>query len=844
MGSGGSKAKTVKIKEIEDTTKSDKRRKSNLSNRESELPRTPEHRKPPKGIRRPSPHRHNRGSGSAPPAENFVPYEAEDLSLTGDWELEKSIDNETPLEDIAYPAPRPGNPAADRNELQKVDFEVIKIFRSLVRASNYCTLSHTNPISPKGTFMGVAMALTAPHDLDIARVRALVTWLGCQKIRSRQYGSDTKKGTVLGYMKQIKDLQGTFAGLLTLLCRSVNIPCVIVKGIYRSSNHRVGEDDVTESRCTWCAVYMDGAWQLVHPYLMCTPLSTKSPSDDWKLIESTKSEVPPTKGTILNNFFFVPKPSDFILFCFPDEKKWQLLEDAIPYQKFIKSPFLRSAFYESGMQLKTTASSILKSEGGKCTIKIQCTQENANKTVLMYDLFSLDLELKWGPDEGRVVLCGRNEDTWNVQVKFPVEGTYKLSLFALIDDSWFFWIGDFKIVCEDPYHNFVPAPFVPDDVGYGPSTLSERAGLLCPSHEGGIVFYKPKETHVIKFLVVEKIVLRYALEHSKYSTASLAHHCRLTKHKGEVDLAVTLPLPGQFALRVLKGNAHGDFENVINYLFTSEDDGRSRENVFQRKARWNLREASAGRNVIALEGALAKFTSVKLEPDDDHLRGSRRLRYLKLKKGLRDGRMRRHEDTLAKAVDEAEMSTFRVALRHNIDKAKALLATLQDIEITCHSVLNLEQKTISEIANFASPPKDVHFTMIATYLLLGEKKQHLKKWGNIQTLLRRQGKESIKNRINNFAETPAPDKSTVKRAQKFHDAVPKPYIVSASLAAAAFYDWVSEVLSHLNNCSLNATDGDDSVESQDLDLSESVYLGNKDDENPGNSPRDKAFLDA
>ncbi|KAH3819331.1 hypothetical protein DPMN_121064 [Dreissena polymorpha] len=92
MGSGGSKAKTVKIKEIEDTTKSDKRRKSNLSNRESELPRTPEHRKPPKGIRRPSPHRHNRGSGSAPPAENFVPYEAEDLSLTGDWELEKSID--------------------------------------------------------------------------------------------------------------------------------------------------------------------------------------------------------------------------------------------------------------------------------------------------------------------------------------------------------------------------------------------------------------------------------------------------------------------------------------------------------------------------------------------------------------------------------------------------------------------------------------------------------------------------------------------------------------------------------------------------------------------------------
>lgn len=57
-------------------------------------------------------------------------------------------------------------------------------------------------------------------------------------------------------------------------------------------------------------------------------------------------------------------------------------------------------------------------------------------------------------------------------------------------------------------------------------------------------------------------------------------------------------------------------------------------------------------------------------------------------------------------------------------------------------------------------------------------------------LLHRQGRESIKHRISEFQKQPAPDPATVQAAQRLHDSVPKPYIVSASLSAAAFYDWV------------------------------------------------------
>ena len=56
--------------------------------------------------------------------------------------------------------------------------------------------------------------------------------------------------------------------------------------------------------------------------------------------------------------------------------------------------------------------------------------------------------------------------------------------------------------------------------------------------------------------------------------------------------------------------------------------------MFQRKARINLRAATAGSDLEALELAQEKFTKSKLsETDEDYRRASRRLKYLKLKKG-------------------------------------------------------------------------------------------------------------------------------------------------------------------------------------------------------------------
>ncbi|XP_045216355.2 hillarin-like [Mercenaria mercenaria] len=826
MGSGSSKKAKVQSKEVDGAKtkgKKNARRKSNVK-KSVDKPETA--RQPPKGLRK---HVTDRRK-SDEVTRQIVALEAENLLLEGVWELEKGVDNEIKPTDVSYPAPRPGKPVTDTSTFSVVDFEVI--------------MNNMNESEvASGTFEEVATRLTREYTPEILKVRALATWMSCQKIRTRQYGNEAKPGTVLGYMKQIKDLQGTFAGLLTLLCRAIEIPCVIVKGVYKSHCHLVGEDDVVDSKCTWNAVHVDGNWQLVHPYLMCTPLATQTCKDNWTLVETSVEAQGPKSGAVLNTFFFAPKPSDFIYFCLPDESMsyWQLTETNSRYTHFLKAPFLRPAFFSSRMQLKSEHKSVLLSEAGKCNIKIQCHQENVNDISIMYELYSNDTEFERQEEWGDLVLCGRNEDTWNIQIKFPVDGTFKISLFAKLED-WFFWIGDFKIVCDVPLSDYVPTPAVPRGIGYGPCTVTEEAGLLSPSHEGGIVFYKPKEEHVIKFLNNEKLLLSHEIEQTGKESEYLHRYCKMVIRKSEVDFVINLPSSGEYALRIYKVDELGERHNVCNYLFTDSDEGRKRENVFQRKARVKLRQMTAEHDIEALESAIQKFSNVRLPHDDDYLRGMRRLKYLKLKKGLRDGRMRRHEETLCKAVDDAEDSRFQAALQPNIQKARDILESLRSLDIHCHPVLEMDQKTISEIANFTKPPRDVHNTMIATYLLLGEEKPFLQKWGNIQALLRRQGKEGIKQRVNQFRDGPMPNKTTLQQVQKLHDSVPKTYIVSASLSAAAFYDWVSGVLSYLNNSSQNATDPDDSFEA---DILYDQYDDRKSKElEDGNISQDEGFLDS
>jgi hypothetical protein len=80
-------------------------------------------------------------------------------------------------------------------------------------------LFQTPPVLSK-SYEKLCKFLAKPEYDDVEIVRAFVVWMSSQKIRTKLYpGSGASPNTPLGYMKMIKNNTGTFAALLTQMCR-------------------------------------------------------------------------------------------------------------------------------------------------------------------------------------------------------------------------------------------------------------------------------------------------------------------------------------------------------------------------------------------------------------------------------------------------------------------------------------------------------------------------------------------------------------------------------------------------------------------------------------------------
>ena len=296
--------------------------------------------------------------------------------------------------------------------------------------------------------------------------------------------------------------------LFCLFIRAVNIPCVIIKGYCKTSLHMIGMDDVRDNRCTWNAVHVDGHWQLMHPFFISTPASHQTPTEGWTLIESSVDERPENKENYatFNGFFFAPKPWDFIHVCYPEDymHNWQLLEKRITYNEFINLPFLRSVFYGRHFSLLSDSKCSVKTEEGQYTVRIRGHDLNLKDTVMKYDLYSSDEDFTMKEEWGDSVFCGRTEDTWNIQVRCYTVGVYKLALYGL-SEEWFYWLCDFKIICDHAMEEIQRPPSIRKNEPMGPYARTEAAGLLCASHQGGIIFYKQNEEYTVKFLLNRRI---------------------------------------------------------------------------------------------------------------------------------------------------------------------------------------------------------------------------------------------------------------------------------------------------------------------------------------------------
>ena len=81
----------------------------------------------------------------------------------------------------------------------------------------------------------------------------------------------------------------------------------------------------------------------------------------------------------LDEYYFMPAPSQLVFTHFPDDPDWQLLERPIDLDEFESLVPLKPTFFKYGLHLLSHTNAVIVCPGGHdVSIRIQCPQKKVN----------------------------------------------------------------------------------------------------------------------------------------------------------------------------------------------------------------------------------------------------------------------------------------------------------------------------------------------------------------------------------------------------------------------------------------------------------------------------------
>ncbi|KAL3862548.1 hypothetical protein ACJMK2_008508 [Sinanodonta woodiana] len=151
-------------------------------------------------------------------------------------------------------------------------------------------------------------------------------------------------------------------------------------------------------------------------------------------------------------------------------------------------------------------------------------------------------------------------------------------------------------------------------------------------------------------------------------------------------------------------------------------------------------------------------------------------------------------DQLEAAVRDAIANDYAAELGVEIAKAKEAIDRLKRLQKLRQGVLELNQKTIAEIRSYIHPPEEVFKVIRATLLLLGNNEDETKNWKNVQALIGKTGKLSMKMRVKEF-DIDSLQIDVALRSKQILDGTKFETVCGTSAGAAGFFIWVTGMIS-------------------------------------------------
>ncbi|XP_053406231.1 lim and transglutaminase domain protein ltd-1-like [Mercenaria mercenaria] len=237
---------------------------------------------------------------------------------------------------------------------------------------------------------------------DTCLVRALTVWLSKQDNRKSKY-QHADVTTPNGIIQHLKHQTLSYTEAYTLICRGAGIPTVIITGVVKAGKYKPGDIIDEGARDTWCAVHVDGSWQLVHPFWVCRGTYGKE-REGWVQIEDdpflaekvARREKQKEKDVfVFNEEFFMPKPEVFIYRCFADDKQWHLIPEEKTLksvEEFTKLVYISPPFFKFGLSLASNPFCVQPSINGTVIIEIVAPKDHIHALNLGYKIHTEENE--------------------------------------------------------------------------------------------------------------------------------------------------------------------------------------------------------------------------------------------------------------------------------------------------------------------------------------------------------------------------------------------------------------------------------------------------------------------
>ncbi|KAG7271010.1 LOW QUALITY PROTEIN: hypothetical protein CRUP_038461, partial [Coryphaenoides rupestris] len=195
-----------------------------------------------------------------------------------------------------------------------------------------------------------------------------------------------------------------YSSLCLEMCREVGIECQEVPGHSKGIGHRPGQSlQGVRSDHMWNAVLLAGQW-----FLMDACWGAGRVNMEHKIFVKK-----------FDDFYFLTDPEDFVESHFPDEQRWQLLDQPMTREDFEKRVFKTSIFFTLGLKLIQPQHFHMLTDNGEVNLSIS----SSRPVTYTYDITQQHDFLHRGATEQR-----ESSNSLSPKIGFPWSEIRKISL--------------------------------------------------------------------------------------------------------------------------------------------------------------------------------------------------------------------------------------------------------------------------------------------------------------------------------------------------------------------------------------------------------------------------------